>query len=69
MTKRKQPVPTFNAIEGAVAATNMLLREGLTAVPVVSIEYDGTGEFKNDDIIPYLKYPRRNVALDQKMAL
>ncbi|MBT3227250.1 MAG: hypothetical protein HOE30_17070 [Deltaproteobacteria bacterium] len=43
--------------------------ELLTAVPVVSIEYDGTGEFKNDDIIPYLKYPRRNVALDQKMAL
>ena len=36
MTKRTQPVPTFNAIEGAVAATNMLLREGLTAVPVVA---------------------------------
>ncbi|MBT7152044.1 MAG: CoA activase, partial [Deltaproteobacteria bacterium] len=43
--------------------------EHLTGVPVVSIEYDGTGGFKNDDIIPYLKYPRRNVALDQKMAL
>jgi predicted nucleotide-binding protein (sugar kinase/HSP70/actin superfamily) len=30
----------------------------LTGVPIVSIEYDGTGGFKNDDIIPYLKYPR-----------
>ena len=36
MTRRKQPVPIFSAIEGAVAATNMLLREGLMAVPVVA---------------------------------
>ena len=30
--------------------------EELTGVPVVTIEYDGTTGFKNEDIIPYLKY-------------
>lgn len=33
--------------------------EEITCVPIVTIEYDGTGSFKNDDIIPYLKYPRK----------
>jgi predicted nucleotide-binding protein (sugar kinase/HSP70/actin superfamily) len=33
--------------------------EKLTGIPVVSIEYDGTGGFKNDVVIPYLKYPRK----------
>jgi predicted nucleotide-binding protein (sugar kinase/HSP70/actin superfamily) len=32
--------------------------ERMTGVPVVTLEYDGTGGSKNDDIIPYLKYPR-----------
>ena len=32
--------------------------EEVTGVPIVVIEYDGTGGIKNDDIIPYLKYPR-----------
>jgi len=32
--------------------------EAVTGVPVVSITYDGAGGFKNDAIIPYLKYPR-----------
>ncbi len=32
--------------------------ESITGIPIVTIEYDGTGGFKNDDIIPYLKYPR-----------
>ncbi|PKL17601.1 MAG: CoA activase, partial [Spirochaetae bacterium HGW-Spirochaetae-5] len=31
--------------------------ESVTGIPIVTIEYDGTGGFKNDDIIPYLKYP------------
>ena len=30
-----------------------------TETPVISITYDGTGGNKNDVIIPYLKYPRR----------
>jgi predicted nucleotide-binding protein (sugar kinase/HSP70/actin superfamily) len=30
--------------------------EELTGIPVVTIEYDGTSGFKNEDIIPYLKY-------------
>jgi predicted nucleotide-binding protein (sugar kinase/HSP70/actin superfamily) len=34
--------------------------ERRTGVPVVSITYDGTGGAKNDVIIPYLKYPRKN---------
>ncbi len=33
--------------------------EELTGIPVVTIEYDGTAGFKNEDIIPYLKY-RKN---------
>jgi predicted nucleotide-binding protein (sugar kinase/HSP70/actin superfamily) len=30
--------------------------EEVTGIPVVTIEYDGTSGFKNEDIIPYLKY-------------
>lgn len=30
--------------------------EELTGVPVVTIEYDGTSGFKNEDVIPYLKF-------------
>lgn len=30
----------------------------VTGVPVLSITYDGTGGFKNDAILPYLKYPQ-----------
>ncbi len=37
--------------------------ERQTGVPVVSITYDGTGGSKNDVIIPYLKYPRRESGL------
>ena len=33
--------------------------EQITGVPIVTIEYDGTGGSKNEDVIPYLKYPRR----------
>jgi len=36
--------------------------EQKTGVPVVSITYDGTGGNKNEAIIPYLKFPRRNAA-------
>jgi len=33
--------------------------EEITGIPVVTIEYDGTTEFKNEDIIPYLKYRKQ----------
>jgi predicted CoA-substrate-specific enzyme activase len=33
--------------------------ERLTGVPVVSITYDGTGQYRNDVIVPYLKYAAR----------
>jgi predicted nucleotide-binding protein (sugar kinase/HSP70/actin superfamily) len=33
--------------------------ERLTGVPVVTIEYDGTGSSRNEDVIPYLKFPRK----------
>jgi len=32
--------------------------EEVTGIPVLSIEYDGTGAFKNGDLVPYLKFPR-----------
>ena len=33
--------------------------ERLTGVPVVSITYDGTGQYRNEVIVPYVKYARR----------
>jgi hypothetical protein len=35
--------------------------ERVTGVPVVTLTYDGTGSFKNDRFLPYLKYPRRRL--------
>jgi predicted nucleotide-binding protein (sugar kinase/HSP70/actin superfamily) len=35
-----------------------------TGIPIVTIEYDGTGGFKNSDIIPYLKFPREKQSGD-----
>ncbi len=32
--------------------------ERFTGVPVVSVTYDGTGQYRNDVIVPYLKYAR-----------
>jgi len=29
--------------------------EKISGVPIVTLEYDGTGSFKNEDIIPYLQ--------------
>jgi predicted nucleotide-binding protein (sugar kinase/HSP70/actin superfamily) len=36
--------------------------EEITGVPVVTIEYDGTAGFKNESIIPYLKYRRKKLS-------
>ncbi len=33
--------------------------ERLTGVPIVSITYDGTGQYRNDVIVPYVKYAAR----------
>ncbi|MBN1533271.1 MAG: CoA activase [Spirochaetes bacterium] len=33
--------------------------EEITGIPIVTIEYDGTGGPKNEDVIPYLRYLRR----------
>ena len=30
--------------------------ERLTGVPVVSITYDGTGQYRNEDVVPYLRF-------------
>jgi predicted nucleotide-binding protein (sugar kinase/HSP70/actin superfamily) len=38
--------------------------EQVTGVPVVSVTYDGIGGSKNDVIVPYLKYPRTRLALE-----
>ncbi|NTV84509.1 MAG: CoA activase, partial [Bacteroidales bacterium] len=37
--------------------------EELTGIPVVTIEYDGTSGFKNEDIIPYLKFGKKRTAI------
>ena len=31
--------------------------EKVTGVPILTLEYDGTTEYKNDVIAPYLRYP------------
>ena len=36
--------------------------ERLTGVPVVSITYDGTGQYRNEVIVPYLTYAAQNPA-------
>lgn len=40
--------------------------EELTGIPIVTIEYDGTGASKNEDVIPYLRYPREYVLNKKK---
>jgi hypothetical protein len=30
--------------------------ESLTGVPVVSITYDGTGQYQNEAIVPYIRF-------------
>ena len=37
--------------------------EQMTGIPIVTIEYDGTTTSKNDDIIPFIKFPRKTAAL------
>ena len=39
--------------------------EEITGIPVVSIEYDGTMGFKNEDVIPYLKYKKKRSVLKE----
>jgi predicted CoA-substrate-specific enzyme activase len=36
--------------------------ERLTGVPIVSITYDGTGQYRNEVIVPYLRYAARKPA-------
>ena len=43
--------------------------EEMTGVPVVTIEYDGTAGFKNESIIPYLKYRRRKLSASLAQSL
>jgi len=43
--------------------------ERITGVPVVTIEYDGTGGPRNDDIIPYLKYLRKRPVAARSRAI
>lgn len=42
--------------------------EDVTGIPVVTLEYDGTGGYKNSDIIPYLRYPRQNQMTTRRLA-
>jgi len=37
--------------------------EEVTGVPVLTIEYDGTAGFKNEDLIPYLKYRKKKLVV------
>jgi predicted nucleotide-binding protein (sugar kinase/HSP70/actin superfamily) len=43
--------------------------ERLTGIPIVTIEYDGTGGSKNEDVIPYLKYPRKKKPSEFRRAM
>ncbi len=39
--------------------------EKVTGIPVVTIEYDGTNEFKNDAILPYLKFAKDKIKTEK----
>ncbi len=39
--------------------------EKVTGIPVVTIEYDGTNEFKNEAILPYLKFAKEKLKLEK----
>ena len=43
--------------------------EQITGIPIVTIEYDGTSGTKNEDVIPYLKYPRQRKNHEYKRAM
>jgi predicted nucleotide-binding protein (sugar kinase/HSP70/actin superfamily) len=43
--------------------------ERKTGIPIVSITYDGTGGNKNDAAIPYLKFPRSGLRIQDRRAL
>ena len=43
--------------------------EKITGIPIVTIEYDGTSGTKNEDVIPYLKYPRQGKSREYKKAI
>lgn len=42
--------------------------ERATGVPIVTVIYDGTPSSKNDVIIPYLKFPRKNRVTRRRLA-
>ncbi len=43
--------------------------ERITGIPIVTIEYDATGGSKNEDVIPYLKYPRSGKLHEYRRAI
>lgn len=55
--------PGFCCAGNVTEAMGSRIKE-VTGVPVLSITYDGTGGFKNDAVLPYLKYS----AADRKRA-
>ena len=44
---------------GHVTEAMASIIEEVTGVPIVTLNYDGTGKYQNDKIIPYIKFPRR----------
>ncbi|MCY1723303.1 acyl-CoA dehydratase activase [Prolixibacteraceae bacterium Z1-6] len=53
-----QTNPSYCCPSLVTEAMNSKIEE-LTGVPVLTIEYDGTAGFKNQDLIPYLKYRKK----------
>ncbi|MBI4651808.1 hypothetical protein HY745_11105 [Candidatus Desantisbacteria bacterium] len=39
--------------------------ESVTGVPVVALTYDGTEKKQNDKLIPYIKYPKKNIVFNK----
>lgn len=54
-----QASPAFCCPSLVTEAMSATIQE-LTGIPVVTITYDGTGDIKNDLVVPYLAQPRRH---------
>ena len=62
-----QAVPAFCCPSLVTEALSRTI-ERATGVPIVTVIYDGTPSSKNDVIIPYLKFPRKNRVPRRRLA-
>jgi predicted nucleotide-binding protein (sugar kinase/HSP70/actin superfamily) len=69
LTKHYKDISLFVQLNPAYCAAALITQamaykiEKITGIPVVTIEYDGTNQFKNEAILPYLKFAKDKLKL------